>query len=91
MTHAEQLRDAFLSLEVNSTYSEAVLLLSDQTRLCFCHKVGERWAKSVGPVHAEQDAGRAGEILASIALFRLNAKHLDIQFSDGSRWERKFR
>jgi len=23
-------------------------------------------------------------------MFRLNGKHLDIQFADGSRWERRF-
>jgi hypothetical protein len=33
----------------------------------------------------------AGEALSRITLFRLNAKHLDVQFSDGSRWETRFR
>ena len=91
MTHAEQLCQAFISLEVNDVYSEAVILLSDQSRLCFCHKVGARWAKSVGGDGAETAGGKAAEILAAIAMFRLNAKHLDIQFSDGSRWEKHFR
>ena len=26
-------------------------------------------------------------VLARIALFRLNRRHLDVQFADGSRWE----
>ena len=87
----QELERAFVSVEVNGAFSEAVLLLADGTRLCFCHTVGERWAKSVGPEGAEQQDGQAGEILAAIARFRLNAKHLDIWFNDGSRWEKKFR
>jgi hypothetical protein len=30
-------------------------------------------------------------VLPLIALFRLNAKHLDLRFHDGSRWEARFR
>jgi hypothetical protein len=91
MSATEDLDQTFVSIEVNHGCTEAVLLLADQTRLCFSHKVGERWAKAVGPEGTEEQGGQAAEILAAIALFRLNAKHLDISFADGSRWEKKFR
>ena len=39
----------------------------------------------------EAEGATVGELLAHIANFRLNAKHLDVQFADGSRWERRFR
>jgi hypothetical protein len=56
MTSDEVLRRAFASLEVNGDFSEAELLLRDGSRLCFCHRVGERWAKAVGPREAEDNA-----------------------------------
>jgi len=76
-----------LAVEVNEDFTEAVMQFHDNSRLCFCHRVGERWAKSVGPVQRENEAGLAGELLSAITMFRLNAKHLDIQFQDGSRWD----
>ena len=82
-----QLRAAFAALVVNDDFTEAVLTLRDQSRLCFCHRVGERWAKAVGPTGQESAGGLAGEVLALISLFRLNRKHVDVQFADGSRWE----
>jgi hypothetical protein len=90
MTHEALLRSAFVSVEVNADFSEAVLLMRDGSRLCFCHRVGERWAKAEG-AGAGGEPGLAGAVLAGMALFRLNGKHLDIQFSDGSRWEARFR
>ncbi len=90
MTKNELLRRSFTSLEVNTAYSEATLVMSDSSRLCFCHRVGERWAKAIGVGEPDQVAGLAGTLLSSIAMFRLNAKHLDIQFDDGSRWEIRF-
>jgi hypothetical protein len=77
----EMLQQAFASLEVDSAHTEAVLLLRDGSRLCFCHRVGERWAKAGGPT--------AEQVLARMALFRLNAKHLVVQFDDGSEWEER--
>jgi hypothetical protein len=85
MAAGELLRDSFVSLEVNADFTEAVVLLRDDSRLCFCHRVGERWAKAVGG-----DAALAGRVLSLIGLFRLNAKHLDVQFQDGSCWEERF-
>jgi hypothetical protein len=91
MTHEEFLRDAFMALEVNDTFSGAVLTMRDGSRLRFRHRVGERWAKATGADGDESEAGLAGRVLAAVALFRLNGKHLDIQFQDGSRWEARFR
>jgi hypothetical protein len=90
MTGEELLANSFVSLQADSMFSEAVLLLRDDSRLCFCHRVRERWTKAVGPDRAPQEAGTAGEVLALIARFRLNAKHLDVAFVDGTRWELRF-
>ncbi len=87
MTSEERLRSELLAVEVNEDFTEAVMQFHDNSRLCFCHRVGERWAKSVGPIQRENEAGLAGELLSAITMFRLNAKHLDIQFQDGSRWD----
>jgi hypothetical protein len=87
MTGAELLRQSFVSLEVNGDFSEAALRMSDGSRLCFCHRVGERWAKAVSAAETQNGPGLADQVLERIALFRLNAKHLDVQFQDGSRWE----
>src|SRR5438477_944987 len=87
LTRAETLRLALLTVESNENFSEAVLQFRDKSRLCFCHRVGERWAKAVGPGQREDEAGIAAELLAAMTMFRLNAKHLDIQFEDGSRWD----
>jgi hypothetical protein len=87
MTRAETLWMALLMVEANENYSEAILQFRDKSRLCFCHRVGERWAKAVGPGQRENDAGLAAELLSAMTMFRLNAKHLDIHFEDGSRWD----
>ena len=86
MTSDETLRRALSAVEVNADFTEAVMRLQDNSRLCFCHRVGERWAKAVGPEEQEHEGGKAGEVLSAIRMFRLNRKHLDIQFEDGSRW-----
>jgi hypothetical protein len=83
----EILKRKLLTVEVNENFTEAVMLLHDNSRLCFCHRVGERWAKAVGSGQREDKTGLAGELLSAMTMFRLNAKHLDIQFEDGSRWD----
>ena len=89
LTRAQTLQSLLVSVAADASFSEAVLCLRDGSRLCFCHRVGERWAKAVGPEQRENDPGLAGALLAAITMFRLNAKHLDIQFTDGSRWDEK--
>lgn len=86
MEQNELLRRAFVSLEVNDDFSEATLAMTDGSRLCLRHRVGERLARAEGGDHA-----LAVQIVAIISRFRLNAKHLDIFFADGSRWEAPFR
>jgi|SRR5579872_5607817 len=88
MTSAQRLRSNLLTVAVDEAFTEAVLRLQDDSRLCFCHRVGERWAKAVGPndKDSENGSGLAGGLLSAMTMFRLNAKHLDIQFADGSRW-----
>ncbi len=86
---SQQLQESISRIEVEATYTEAVIHLCDSSRLCFCHRVDERWAKAVGPEEHEKQGGTAERILNAIATFRLNAKHLDIVFSDGSRWDQK--
>jgi hypothetical protein len=90
VTAEEKLRAEFQSIDVNEPFTEAVVLLRDGSRLCFCHRVGERWAKAF-PIPSGGDGGTANELLGRIALFRLNGKHLDVQFQDGSRWEYRLR
>ncbi len=87
MTSDETLRRALSAVEVNADFTEAVMRLQDNSRLCFCHRVGERWTKAVGPEEREHEGGKAAEPLLAITMFRLNRKHLDIQFEDGSRWD----
>ena len=87
MTNEETLRDSLRAAKVNEGFTEALLLLHDNSRLSFCHRVGERWAKAIGATEQEDDTGLAGQLLAAMTMFRLNAKHLDIQFKDGTRWD----
>ena len=85
------LRQALVSLEVYDTFTEAVVALGDGSRLRFRHRVGERWARAERADGTEDAVNLAGELLSRIAMFRLNGKHLDVQFQDGSRWEAPFR
>ena len=84
---ARTLQNSLLVATANENFTEAVMTFSDDSRLCFCHRVGERWAKAVGPDQREDESGLAGEMLAAMRMFRVNAKHLDIEFEDGSRWD----
>jgi len=87
MTRCEMLEKSLVAVAANETFTEAVMTLDDGSRLCFCHRVGERWVKAVGRNGVEEAGGLASELLQTITMFRLNAKHLDIQFADGSRWD----
>jgi hypothetical protein len=82
MSDADLLRGNFVSLEVNDDFTEAMVVLKDESRLVFRHRVSQRQAEATG------DA--ASQVLARIAQFRLNRRHLDVRFNDGSRWETLF-
>ncbi len=57
MNSAETLRTSLFTVEVDEAFTEAVLRLHDNSRLCFCHRVDERWAKSVGAEGREDEGG----------------------------------
>ena len=83
----EILRRELMTVEANENFTEAVMIFHDNSKLCFCHRVGERWAKAIGSRQREDETGLAGELLSAITMLRLNAKHLDILFEDDSRWD----
>lgn len=85
MSKEEVLRDSFVSIKTDARFTEAVVTLRDESLLYFCHRVGERWAKAVRPEGNE--GGCSQELLDAIRMFRLNSKHLEILFNDGSCWE----
>ena len=87
MTDDELLRRAFRTIEVAADFGEATLVLEDTSRLVFCHRVGKRTAQAVG---GDPSTSQANVVLARILRFRLNGKHLDVEFADGSRWELLF-
>ena len=69
---AETLRSEIATVETNNLFSEAVLHLRDQSRLCFCHRVDERWAKAVGPEGKEKQGGRAASLRAKAGVARVH-------------------
>jgi hypothetical protein len=87
MTCEQALARGLLSVEASGDFSAAVMRFLDGSRLDFCHRVGERWVKAFGRGPEGDEPGLAAELLAAVAMFRLNAKHLDIEFTDGSRWD----
>jgi hypothetical protein len=88
MSADDFLRRAFVGLEVNEDFTEAVLRLDDGSWLHLCHRVGQRTVKADG---GASEVTMAAQVLAHIATFRLNGKHLDVSFNDGSCWEARFR
>jgi hypothetical protein len=90
LTYAERFGASFVSIEANHNFSEAIAGMRDGSKLHFCHRVEERWVKAL-PGQANTTPGCAGELLAVLAMFRLNAKHLDLRFADSSQWELPFK
>ena len=86
-TAMDVLQDLFVSIKTDVRFTEAAVTLRDGSVLYLCHRVGERWAKAVGPEGNE--GGCSQELLDAIRMFRLNAKHLEIRFDDESCWEWK--
>jgi hypothetical protein len=89
VTQADYLRQSFAAIRVNADFTEALLTTQDGSRLFFRHRVDERSAHVKGN-QAPGAENQAERVLASLARFRLNAKHLDLSFQDGSRWEVAF-
>jgi hypothetical protein len=77
------LRESFASPGVSEDFTAAVPVTGDGSRLEFCHRVGGRRARAAGPGGASGEASLAGQVLASVALSRLNRTHLEAWFTDG--------
>ena len=67
---------------VNSAFTQAVLYFKDGSELKFEHSSrSNRWARASAPDTT------ADKICTSLYQFRLNAKHLQLFFKDGSNAE----
>lgn len=67
---------------VNADFNQAVLFFEDESYLQFEHTSRKnRWAR------ASADQSIAGRLCQALRLFRLNAKHLQLYFEDGSDTE----
>lgn len=63
----------------NQEHTQAILVFTDDSRLLFEHTSREnRWAK------ASRDQSLADRCCQLLKQFRLNAKHLQLYFVDGS-------
>lgn len=66
----------------NPTFTQAILVFTDESRLFFEHTSREnRWAK------ASREQSLAERCCEAMQQFRLNAKHLQLYFVDGSNVE----
>lgn len=79
MSSAEYLKKKSPRYEVNAAFNQARLHFDDGSELQFEHTSrSNRWAR------ASAGGTIADEICRSMRQFRLNAKHLQIFFEDGS-------
>lgn len=85
-----EFRNCLVGIEVNSSATEAEIAFVDGSRLRFCHRVDDRWAKSEGDAQSPDPASQAAQFLARLAYFRLNRRHLELRFDDSSQWEARF-
>jgi hypothetical protein len=90
MSQADRLRQSFAAVQVNESFTDAVLAMRDGSQLLFCHRTDERFVRVASADERPGETGQAGQIVVAISRFRLNRKHLDILFQDGSRWEALF-
>ena len=81
---AEIVRNQVEKYVVNATYTRATLICVDGSSLEFEHSSRQnRWAR------ASAELTMADQICRSLYQFRLNAKHLQLFFQDGSDAEFK--
>ena len=79
---AEYAKKKIIRYEVNAAFTQALLHCDDGSHLQFEHTSrSNRWAR------ASADHTAADEICRAIHQFRLNAKHLQLFFEDGSTAE----
>jgi hypothetical protein len=79
---ADTIRDQAIRSVANADFNRALLFFSDGSQLRFEHTSRQnRWAKA-------SDEGTLAETFClSLTQFRLNAKHLELFFKDGSTAE----
>lgn len=76
---ADLTRESAARYVVNSEFTEATLVFRDGSFLQFVHRSrDERWARP------SADETIAGTICRALRQFRLNAKHLQLFFEDGT-------
>ena len=80
---AERVRAAARKLRVAKGYYEAQLVFEDASFLHFRHDPHTRWLQAWAP----EEGGLAPQLVARIERFRLNRRHLELWFDDGSRLE----
>lgn len=81
----ETLDSALISTQANENYTEAAMTFADNSQLHFRHTIHERWVRALAEPGDATCLART--LLPLITTFRLNAKHLDITFQDGTRWD----
>lgn len=78
-TFADIARNQVVRYSANRENTQAILVFNDESRLLFEHTSREnRWAK------ASREASLADRCCRLLQQFRLNAKHLQLYFIDGS-------
>ena len=78
----ETIREQATHSVTNAAFNRAVVFFRDGSRLTFEHTSRQnRWAKA-----SEEDT-TAEKICLSMTQFRLNARHLELFFRDGSSFE----
>jgi len=78
-TMANRTQTQVVRYGVNPAFTQAVLVFQDDSRLLFAHSSrANRWAK------AAPAASMADACCQVLQQFRLNAKHLQLFFADGS-------
>ncbi|WP_456477170.1 hypothetical protein [Oceanithermus sp.] len=81
---AARARVAARKLRVGRRFTEAQLVFEDGSLLHFRHDPHTRWVQAWAP---EEGGGLAPELVPRIGRFRLNRRHLELWFDDGSRLE----
>lgn len=81
-TTAQQVQPQVVRYVANTTFTQAILVFTDDSRLLFEHSSrANRWARASRP---NSLADACCQVLHQ---FRLNAKHLHLYFGDGSAVE----
>jgi hypothetical protein len=82
LTLSDLARNSVTDYIANPEFTEGSLFFRDGSFLQFVHKArDQRWARP------SADDTLAGEVCRSLRQFRLNAKHLQLFFDDGSAAE----